>query len=251
MQVSIIIPCHNHADFVRNAVDSALRQRVDAEVSVIVVDDGSTDASPDILFDISAEEPRLRVLTQRRAGPAAARNAGLAALRDDCEVVAFLDSDDLMPPDRLARDLPRLQADPGLDFTYGAIRLVDALDYVSGQPTRAARTRNVTALHVASALFRRSFLDRIGGFDTDFLQGEDTDFLLRAFEASGNFAQTSTICANVLKHDGNMMNNSAAARRGHLMALQRSVARRREAGAHGRFRRPDFTLQPLAELRLS
>lgn len=157
MQVSIIIPCHNHADFVRNAVASALRQNTDADVSVVVVDDGSTDASPDILQALAAEEPRVRIVTQARSGPAAARNAGLAALDPACEVVAFLDSDDLMPPHRLAEDLPRLEADPTLDFTYGAIRLVDALDYVSGQPTRAARTRDVTALQVASALFRRSF----------------------------------------------------------------------------------------------
>ena len=204
MQVSIIIPCHDHADYVRNAVDSALRQGRVADVSVIVVDDGSSDATPEILQQLATDDPRVQIITQRRAGPAAARNAGLSALDEACDVVAFLDSDDLMPPDRLAADLPTLVADPDLDFTYGAIRLVDALDYVSGQPTRAARTRDVTALQVSSALFRRSFLDCVGSFDTDFLQGEDTDFLLRAFEASANFAQTKTICANILKHGRNM-----------------------------------------------
>jgi glycosyltransferase involved in cell wall biosynthesis len=227
MKICTIIPCFNHADYVSNAVGSVFRQAVDADLSVIVVDDGSRDDSRAVLRGMSAEEPRLSVLHQSNAGAAQARNLALAAVPGDCDLVTFLDSDDILCPGRFAADVPHFAQDAALGFTIGRIRMVDALDYVSGQPTRAARRLEFYGPHLGAALFRRSFIEGIGTFDADFAQGEEVDFLFRAFEAKQKYLQTGTVCVNFLRHEGNLINNAPVARRGFLKALQHSVARRR------------------------
>lgn len=241
-----IIPCFEQADFVANAIGSVLRQLGDRDGAVIVVDDGSRDGTGGLLAQMAVDEPRLTLIRQPHQGAAAARNAGLAALPDDCELVTFLDSDDVMCLGRIAADVPLFADDPALDFTFGRIRMVDALDYVSGQPTRTARQVEFSGPHLGAALFRRSFVDRVGQFDTGFIQGEDVDYLLRTFEASPKFLQTDTLCVNFLRHDRNLLNNSSEARRGFLHALQKSVARRR-ADPSIVVHRPAFPMRALTE----
>jgi len=244
MKLCVIIPCFDHADFVSNAVGSALRQADD--VHVIVVNDGSRDHSHEVLAQYAWIEPRLSVIEQAHKGAAAARNAGLEALPPDCDLVAFLNSDDVFCPGYLAAIPAQFEEDDALQFTFGRIRLVDGLDYVSGQPTRTARRRELYAPYLGAAVFRRGFVDRLGQFDTEFVQGEDVDYLLRAFEQSARFDQSATVCVNFLRHGRNRSINASAARRGFLLALQKSVARRRkDAKLH--IPRPPFAMRPLAE----
>ena len=86
--ISVIIPTYNYARFLAEAIDSALGQSY-APLEIIVVDDGSTDATSEVL---AAYGDRIRVLRQKNQGVAMARNAGIAAARGD--YLAFLDSDD-------------------------------------------------------------------------------------------------------------------------------------------------------------
>lgn len=99
--VSVVIPCFNTKDCVVHAVQSALAQR-DVHVEVIVVDDGSTDGTPELVERAFAGDARVLVMRQpRNMGPSAARNAGFKAARGTW--TALLDSDDLWRPDRLQR----------------------------------------------------------------------------------------------------------------------------------------------------
>jgi len=104
VKVSVIIPLYNKARYIQRALDSVLAQTW-AEYEVIVVDDGSTDHSGEIVGQYS--DPRIRLITQANAGPGAARNCGLAEAKG--EYVAFLDADDEWLPTFLEKCLDVLE----------------------------------------------------------------------------------------------------------------------------------------------
>src|SRR4051812_30232823 len=96
-QVSVIIPAHNSADFIGTAVESVLAQTF-ADYEIVVVDDGSTDGTREVLERF---EGRIVYLHQQNRGVSAARNAGIRRSRG--ELVCFLDADDIWRPEKLAR----------------------------------------------------------------------------------------------------------------------------------------------------
>jgi len=96
-RVSVIIPVRNGVATIRRTVDSALAQECERP-EVIVVDDGSTDATPRILGSYG---PDIKVLRQSNRGPSAARNAGAAAANPESEYFTFLDADDVLLPGML------------------------------------------------------------------------------------------------------------------------------------------------------
>jgi glycosyltransferase involved in cell wall biosynthesis len=192
--VSVIVPCYNCARFVREGVDSVLSQ-TGGQVEVIVVDDGSTDESAQILATYG---DRIRVLTQKNAGVAAARNAGLRAARG--EFIAFLDADDVWLPGKVAAQVGYLRrhADIGLVYANWRVWRPDD-DGVWRVPAQLARSTGAQddidarrsgwlynqlledcVIHTSSALMRRSLAVRVGFFDAALRCGEDYDYWLRA-----------------------------------------------------------------------
>ena len=117
MDISCVIPCYNGERFLGAALDSVIAQTL-PPAEIIVVDDGSTDGST---ADVAANYgSRVTYLRQDNAGPAAARNRGLACARGD--FVAFLDADDLWHQDKLARQAVRFEARPELDISVTHLR---------------------------------------------------------------------------------------------------------------------------------
>jgi glycosyltransferase involved in cell wall biosynthesis len=106
--VSVIVPLFNKAAYIRRTVDSILRQSY-ADFELIVVDDGSTDGSREIVESLGV--PGLHLISQPNAGPGAARNAGIAAARGS--LLAFLDADDEWFPTFLERSVELLEREPG------------------------------------------------------------------------------------------------------------------------------------------
>ena len=117
--VSVIIPTLNRRELVLEAVASAL----DADVAdeVVVVDSGSTDGS---LLALRALVPRIRLVEGRFANASATRNAGAAVAAGD--YLAFLDSDDVMLPEKVTCLTPVLDADPELALVHGRTEVIDA-----------------------------------------------------------------------------------------------------------------------------
>ncbi len=99
--VSVIIPVYNTEPFLGKCLNSVLEQSY-SYLDVIVVDDGSTDSSTEIIRQYAAQDSRIRVLTQSNSGQSAARNTALGALKPETEFVSFVDSDDYLPPDALS-----------------------------------------------------------------------------------------------------------------------------------------------------
>ena len=94
-KISVIIPVYNTAKFLRQCLDSVVTQTLH-DIEIICIDDGSTDASLDILNEYAENDSRITILTQQNKGAGAARNAGMRAAHG--EYIHFLDSDDMISP---------------------------------------------------------------------------------------------------------------------------------------------------------
>jgi glycosyltransferase involved in cell wall biosynthesis len=184
--VSVIMPCFNAAAYIEEAVLSAMGQTWPA-TEIVVVDDGSTDRSPDIVARLSAEHPgRIRQAAQANAGPYAARNHGLRLAQG--EFIAFLDADDWWHRDFVLRLLTAVSAEDKIALAYCGWQNV-GLEGGRGEPyvppdyeleDRASRfLRAASPWPIHTALVRRTVIDEVGGFDLDLLTCMDYDLWLR------------------------------------------------------------------------
>jgi teichuronic acid biosynthesis glycosyltransferase TuaG len=127
--VSIIMPSYNTARFLRDTVESVVRQTFQ-DWELLAADDHSTDDSLDILSEFKAREPRIRVLSLgQHLGPAGARNAAIHAARGS--YIAFLDSDDLWLPHKLERHIAFMK-DAKSPLSYTAYRKIHEDDSLGG-----------------------------------------------------------------------------------------------------------------------
>jgi glycosyltransferase involved in cell wall biosynthesis len=168
MRVSCIVTAYNYGRYVAGAIESVLAQTYDGEIEIVVVDDGSTDDTPQVV------EPyldRVRYLRKENGGLNSAYAAGLAAATGD--VLAFLDADDEWPADRIARQVAILAERPEVGLVYGDLEVIGPDgEHVHPSYLRMHRIRprrgNIlgTLIHDnvvtgGSAVVRASLLDRI------------------------------------------------------------------------------------------
>ena len=200
-RVSVVMPVHNAAAHLAAAIGSALNSDLRA-LEVIVVDDGSTDASLGIAK--SLEDERLTVIAQPASGgPSRPRNVGIARAR--APYVALLDADDELKPDKLSAALAALEAHPQAGIAFGDYERIDAAGTVLCASVLSAypqlhqlasrpwgdRWRVIPQREFARGLLyenfigtsgvvlRRSVLERVGGFDEALNYSEDRDLWFR------------------------------------------------------------------------
>lgn len=185
-EVSIILPTYNRLPLLRKAVDSVLAQ-THRDFELVIVDDGSTDGTRTCLESIG--DSRVRpIWLEHRGDLTSARSAGLRHARG--EWVAFLDSDDLWLPEKLALQLQRLAARPSCRWSYTGYSLIDADERpltersnllrrpVSGYILEAMLRFEIVA-SIVTILVQRSLIEEIGGFDGSIPIRSDFDFTLR------------------------------------------------------------------------
>jgi glycosyltransferase involved in cell wall biosynthesis len=186
--VAVLIPVFNGANTVARAIDSVLCQRFDGEFEVIVVNDGSTDATAAVLAQY---ERRIRVLDQQNRGPAHARNA--AAALSTAKYIAFLDADDAFMPDKLTRTVPKLASDNEAAMLFhDAVALNRdgrevATSCVSPEsahpPSMHEMLTRLWPILTSTVVMRRQTFQACGGFSEEFKFGyEDPDLWIRARE---------------------------------------------------------------------
>jgi glycosyltransferase involved in cell wall biosynthesis len=180
---SVIMPVYNHAAYVGQAIESVHRQSF-ADWELVIVDDGSTDGSGRIAKAWAARDGRIRVIHQANAGPAAARNRGIAESAGPW--LAFLDSDDVYLPSALADFHQFIAAHPQTRFVYGWRHRLGAdgkVTEVAGEyqdrPTGPAELFQRMYLSHPSLCYRRDLLEQVGGYDARLRSLEDYDLYLR------------------------------------------------------------------------
>jgi glycosyltransferase involved in cell wall biosynthesis len=193
LKVSVVIAAYNAATFVRETLDSVFTQTLSA-IEVIVVDDGSTDRTPEILTSI--DDQRLIVVRQENGGVSAARNTGLAAAR--APYIVFLDADDLLLRDALYRMVVALDKAPERVASF-AHYLRIAEDGAELSPGADLPLQTLPAEDTLRHLIAKNFIAcgaicirtdvarRIGGFNATLKWGEDWEFWCR-LAALGDFA---------------------------------------------------------------
>ena len=179
--LSIIIPTYNNAQFLPQAIDSVISQNV-AGCEIVVVDDGSTDETGTVLAPYAG---KIHLVHQENAGSAAARNAGLVLAKG--EFVVFLDADDWLLPGKLAAQMQILVERPSLGLVHSGWRVVGGDGNVlrEVEPWHDAPVLDLDAwvwqkpVQMGAMMFRRVWLDHVGGFDPKLRQSQDVDLLLR------------------------------------------------------------------------
>lgn len=224
--VSVIVPVFNGARYLRATLDSVFAQDYPS-VEIIVVDDASTDATPDIL----AAEPRARVLRQSaNRGVSAARNSGLEAARG--AFVAFLDGDDLWHPKKLSRQAAYLQARP--QFGFCITKFKNFLDPDLEQPHWLPPhmfTVALPGLIPSAVLLTRDTVDRAGRFNETMRRGEDLDYFSRINDLGIGYGMLDETLVERRIHDGNLTRDLEKSISGILQAVRQSILRKRAVAA--------------------
>lgn len=223
--VSVVIPAFNAGWCIRPAVDSVLAQTF-TDFELIVVDDGSTDDTAQILCSYG---DALRVVSQPNGGMSCARNAGIRLARG--RYIAFLDADDRWLAPKLERQVTLLDERSDLAFCAATATLEDLDGEVLGtwacSATGTASVAEVFAAHAliaggaSSVLARRELVQTLGGFDETLFGAEDTDLWIR-LAARGGFACIPETLVVVLKRPGSVSRNRQRMRAGALAMTRKN-----------------------------
>lgn len=211
--VSVIIPCYNRSDLLRQAIASCALQ-THRNLEVIVVDDGSEEDLRSAVDTARIEYglgERLRYVHQHRRGGGSARNLGLT--RASGQFIQYLDSDDLLHPDKIATQLAHLAERPDLDMVYCLdeqfAETVGDLRLLWNVPRRADLDNLLdrflvgdTVWQTGSPLWRRATLDRVGAWDEQLRCWQDWDFHVGALCAGLRCACSGRVLQYIRRHQG-------------------------------------------------
>ena len=216
-KISVIIPTHNRARYVSEAIDSVLAQTY-SDYEVIVVDDGSTD---DTRFVLQSYGDKIRYIYQPNAGVSAARNHGITEARGDW--IAFLDSDDIWFPGKLAEhihfitdtpsvvlhtvnlEVPREEHCAGTSFEHSGFSPTELRGIIDAPFMTHFQHRTIVMLQ--AVLCQKACLIRAGVFDTDLSITEDYDLMCR-MALQGPWGYTHQIHGRLIRRKEDTVNLS-------------------------------------------
>lgn len=210
-KVSIIIPTYNTGRYVLDAIDSVLQQTYD-NIELIVVDDGSTDETPQLLAQHTGHFTRYR---QTNAGQSAAMNFGWQ--QSSGQLLGYLSADDRLHPEAVETIVAAMQQHPEAVLAYPdfcvidehstLVRTVQAPDY-----EERLLIANFQCLPGPGALFRRKVWEQVGGWNTTLRNIPDMEFFLRLCQ-HGPFIRVASALADFRIHSGSTTYNPCSAER--------------------------------------
>jgi N-acetylglucosaminyldiphosphoundecaprenol N-acetyl-beta-D-mannosaminyltransferase len=181
--ITAVLPAHNSATTIRRAVQSVMAQSHPVS-EIIVVDDHSTDATPDVVRELAAEDDRVSLVAASDRGAGHARNLGVRAASSD--LIAFLDADDVWYPDKVETQLPLLSDD--VAFVGALVHYLSEDGAVLGsylpfddwdEATSSLRKGESMPVSMAFALMRRATFLAAGGMDESFMRSQDLELAQR------------------------------------------------------------------------
>jgi glycosyltransferase involved in cell wall biosynthesis len=224
-KVTVLLPVHNGEPYLAAAVQSVLGQSF-ADFELLIIDDGSTDRSCEIVRSFA--DPRIRLLrnaaNQRLI---ATLNRGLEEARG--EYVARMDADDISLPARLAAQVAFLDRNPGVGVLGSAVQLIDAQG-TPGAVVRFPATHNLirwalcflSPIAHPAAMMRKAVVARLGGYRAQALHCEDYDLWWRA-SAVTQLANLDDVLLRLRKHDANITARHAALHGDTVLQVFRSM----------------------------
>jgi glycosyltransferase involved in cell wall biosynthesis len=232
--VSVVIPCFNQARFLPHAIESILAQTY-SPIEIVVVDDGS----PDDTAAVAKSYPSVRLVSTTNQGLPTARNNGFAAATGS--LVVFLDADDRLLPDAVARGVAFFDDHPECGMVLGRhVRVLpdgspkeDAEQPLLRGDGYEALLRGEVVGCTATALFRREAVEAVAGFSVDPLiaAAEDYDFYLRVARRYP-IAQHDAVVAEMLYHEGSMHRDFALMLRSSVRVLRRQRPHARASASY-------------------
>lgn len=247
MAISVLMTVFNGQQWLSEAIQSVLDQTY-ADFEFVIVDDGSTDATPDILQRAAAQDPRIRVISHENMGVSRSVNLVLPELRYDW--VARVDADDLMSPDRLERQMAFLAENPDLAVASCFADYIDRNGKVVGRYINQLTTREEVRDWIQSgrviyfiqsgAIMRRDVVEQVGGYRPAFSVCEDTDLWNRIAEAGHAVLVQPEVLMQVRIHARSLTRSSLMLQMQQFRWLEDS-ARRRRAG------QPEISFDALME----
>lgn len=218
--VSVIIPTFNCARYLPEAIASAVGQH--PSIEVIVVDDGSSDDTADVV----RRGPAVTFLQQAHAGASAARNRGVATASG--EFLSFLDADDVFAPGRISTQLAHLTAADGPDLSFGIVEEFVSPDLPPAEQARFQPRGRMRGRVAGAMLVRRSVFNRVGPFSPVWRVGEFSDWYLRAGEAVLRSADIPEVVLRRRLHGSNISVRQRDARTDFARIMKESLDRRRQ-----------------------
>jgi glycosyltransferase involved in cell wall biosynthesis len=222
--VSVILPVYNGGVLMAEAIESVLEQDY-RPIEIILVDDGSTDPTAQIAAEFAGQ---VRYFYQPNSGPAAARNLGIRMAQG--EFIAFIDADDLWPPEKLRTQMSCFETFPTVEIVQGLINRIKLPNQVQGRLIGADIDFPFIYTNLGSMVMRRSVFEKIGYFEENLPFHEDTDFWLRAREARLLILVQRKLALIYRIHGHNMTTGEDIETTGLLNIIRRSIARRRASG---------------------
>ena len=229
--VSVIIPAYNYAQYLEGAVRSALGQTY-RPVEVIIVDDGSTDGTPELGERLASELPGVRYVRQENAGLSAARNTGIGLAA--YPFVTFLDCDDEFLPEMAATLMSEFEAQPPETALIACRTIrIDREGRLIGQKRLPALgSRAYTAAEIlmktrfpCCVVARRACFDAVGLFDPGLRSSEDRDMWIR-IGVGHRIYYVDEALVRIRRHDSNMSRNTGRMRAAMRRVRQKAIAAR-------------------------
>lgn len=216
--LSVIMPVFNCEPWIEEAVRSVI-ENADGLLELIVVDDGSTDRSAEIVESIPGP---IKLIRQANAGPSAARNVGMRAASG--EIYGFLDADDMWVAG--SPDERRVAIQGGADVAFARVQVL------MGDPPKPFADPT-HAVSLPTIFVRRDAFDRVGELDESIVHGEDVDWVMRMKEAGLKAEYVDQTAINYRMRPGSLTRDRESNRPAIVHRLKESLERRGKIGGAG------------------
>ena len=213
--ISVIIPVYNTEKYIADAVNSVLAQNY-PDLEIIVVNDGSTDGTLDVLKSF---DDKITIINQENQGQSVARNVGIQ--QSHGSIIGFLDADDVWTSDHIEVLLPYMIGEDSYDIARGYTQWVKFLD----EPNEERQEPVWQPVSLGAGLHQRSVFDRVGWLDPDMRQGQDFDWAVRAQECGCREKKVTALVQLYRRHEGNLTNDQERLKRGCSETLLKKLAR--------------------------
>lgn len=212
--VSVVMPVHNGEKYLRAAIDSVLRQTL-ANFELIIVNDGSTDGTAEIIQGY--RDPRIRIIRLEKAGLVKALNEGIDA--SSGLLVARMDADDVCSSERLARQCEYMHNHPDIDILCSDVNIINANGLLIGKQVQREFNndvlrdallyqRTIKPIIHPSVMARKEVFSALSGY-REYEAGEDHDLWLRALDRF-KFARTHEVLLDYRIHSGGVSRSKSS-----------------------------------------